>query len=135
MTAKFFAQNAGAFALSFFLGLVGAAFLVAGLDTDQRARQATQAAIAASEMDLYQAAELNRAQSAKAEQRYKSGCFVMQQDTSLIDGKTYQFPQLSPGAAVCDRLGNAGIIASDGTVTDIVRTNNHAVIVRRLAQL
>lgn len=135
MNAKFIAQNSGGLALNAFLVLLGSALAVAGFNTDQRTRQTTQEAIAAADMDTYQAQELIRAQSGKADQRYKAGCFVMEQGTSLVDGNAYQFPQLSDGSFICDRQGNTGKIGPQGEVFDIVRTTNQVVIIRRLAKL
>lgn len=131
MSAKFFAENAvplGACSMGFILGV---ALIAAGLNTEARSRQQTQKQIEANKLDLWQAAQLVSTGQDKAVQRYQMGCYVV--DVQL--SRELRFPDLEPNDFVCDKSGRTGVIAPDGTVYDIVRTTDEAVITARLSKL
>ena len=75
-----------------------------------------------------------------ARQRFKSCLFVRTPDSQTVVGITNGLKvvdnitglPLAPGTLVCSIDGNAGIIAPDGTVSDVVFTGDRALVAEAL---
>lgn len=113
------------------LGVTGFGMIIAGMDTESRARSALAQQVEKNKLDVYLSGELVITSTAKAEQRYDGGCYVVDLQLS----RDLKFPGLEPNDFVCDRSGRTGVLNGDRQVTDIARTTNDAVIQRRLSQL
>lgn len=110
--------------------LLGIGLIVTGADVDGRTQQMKLRQIEQNKVDTWLAEEAVEIKSAKAEQRYQSGCVIVNQQ--IVAGM--KVARIEPGEAVCDRVGITGVVDGDGYITDIARTSDDLVIEGRLSR-
>lgn len=103
--------------------------IATSLDPSRAERQQWQQFSANAQVNAQIQESRLQAESQLAETRYNSGACVLS-NVPLEQGMVVT--NLTPGSAVCDNQGTTAVVASDGSLQDLARTNNTTVVRRFL---